>query len=238
MIDPSAEPGVTPARSGETFVAGLLPDTATVVEGPMTTEIGALWPEEAASLIDAAPKRRREFAVGRWFARRALDLVGAPPGPLLAGPDRAPLWPAGITGSITHTNQYCAVAVARTTELAAIGIDVEDVTRFNLDVLRYVLTPRELAIVLAGDDAQRQRQGGAMFSVKEALYKCLSAIAPVELAFDDVAVELGCDGRRFEVELLKPAGRFAAGHRLVGRSAFAGNLVATAIVLPAHARAT
>src|SRR5262249_45820256 len=52
-----------------------------------------LHPLEANFVRDAVPRRRREFAMGRACARRALARLGIEDRPLLPGHDRAPLWP-------------------------------------------------------------------------------------------------------------------------------------------------
>ena len=83
----------------------------------------ALWPDEAAAVARAIPKRRGEFAQGRSAARAAMGLLGHPPMAIPAGSDRAPIWPKGLVGSITHTNGLCAAALSQ--NAAALGIDAE-----------------------------------------------------------------------------------------------------------------
>ncbi|HLG87547.1 MAG TPA: 4'-phosphopantetheinyl transferase superfamily protein [Alphaproteobacteria bacterium] len=232
----TSEDGSTSPRLGpeQPFVRKLLPDFAPVVEGAVGAHMEALWPEEAAHIANAIDKRRREFSTGRIFAHRALDSLQEPPAPLLIASDRAPLWPSSVTGSITHTDRYCAVAVCRKTILTAIGIDVEEVPRFGLGLLSRILSRREIAAEIAERGPEEQkRNGGAMFSAKESLYKCLSAITTVRLDFRDCVVELDHENALLEAEILKPVGPFAPGRRFPGRYAFAGDLVATAISLPA-----
>ena len=64
-----------------------------------------LHPAEAALVESARPQRRAEFATGRQCARIALREIGVEPPdhPILADPHGAPLWQAGVIGSITHT---------------------------------------------------------------------------------------------------------------------------------------
>ncbi|MFJ1637811.1 MULTISPECIES: 4'-phosphopantetheinyl transferase [unclassified Streptomyces] len=86
---------------------------------------GAVFSQEEHVIARAVPKRRREFTGARHCARRALAELSVPPAPILPGRHGAPVWPAGITGSITHTEDYRAAAVARTADIRAIGIDAE-----------------------------------------------------------------------------------------------------------------
>ena len=72
-----------------------------------------LFPEEEAAIARAVPTRRREFATGRWCARRALHDLGLPPAPIIPGERGAPGWPPGVVGTITHCPGYRGAAVAR-----------------------------------------------------------------------------------------------------------------------------
>ena len=60
------------------------------------------------SLSTAVAKRRSEYLAGRWCAREALAMLGMEGIPAL-GPDRAPQWPAGSLGSITHSQGIAEV---------------------------------------------------------------------------------------------------------------------------------
>ena len=73
---------------------------------------GGLFPEEEALVAGAVTKRREEFAAGRNAARAALAGLGPPPCPLLRAGRRAPAWPQGIVGSITHCSGFCCAVVA------------------------------------------------------------------------------------------------------------------------------
>src|SRR5437763_335927 len=107
---------------GGTFLPiGALFDGFVVTAQAVPTALdGQLYPEERACIARAVPKRRAEFATGRVCARQALERLGVAVGPLLPHPDRSPAWPPGIVGSISHTDGYCAVAVAEATR--ALGI--------------------------------------------------------------------------------------------------------------------
>jgi 4'-phosphopantetheinyl transferase EntD len=130
--------------------------------------------EEAAEIASAVPKRQREYATGRRLARELLTAAGAPPAPLLQGPDRAPLWPNGFTGSITHTDDLCAVAICPTSAHTAIGIDVESAAPLKAKLWDSILVPSE------SDRFRVLGEQGAVlakahFSAKEAVYKLIAA---------------------------------------------------------------
>ncbi|WP_162619615.1 4'-phosphopantetheinyl transferase family protein [Salinicola peritrichatus] len=76
-------------------------------------------------LETAAAKRRAEFLGGRLCARHALAaLTGTPFTPAM-DEERLPVWPDGIVGSITHSRELAAAAVARRESVGGIGIDAE-----------------------------------------------------------------------------------------------------------------
>ncbi len=215
------------------LVRRLLPDHIAVVEGPIADAGDAeslLFPEETAYIARAVEKRRAEFACGRLFARRAIEKFAPADRPLLRGPDRAPLWPAGLIGSITHTDSYCAVAVAERARVAGLGIDIEDTGRFKPELVRRILTPREVAANLRGAADPRAT---LMFSAKEALHKCLHPLAGTTLRFHDAEVTLDPCGSRFAIRLAVAAGPFPAGHAFAGTSAMTPDRHAAAIFISA-----
>jgi len=84
----------------------------------------SLLPGEDEVVALAVEKRRREFTTARSCARAALAKIGVPPVAIPSGPRGAPEWPPGVVGSITHCAGYRAAAVARASDLAALGIEV------------------------------------------------------------------------------------------------------------------
>ncbi|MFP1130226.1 hypothetical protein [Asticcacaulis sp. W401b] len=73
-------------------------------------------------------RRQREFNAGRNIARDLLgdgDVVGINP------QTGAPVWPLGVVGSISHSRELVAVALAPSSAIAGIGIDIEAHGRFR-----------------------------------------------------------------------------------------------------------
>ena len=85
-----------------------------------------LWPVERAAIAHAIPRRQREFAAGRSAARDAVVKLGSPASAIPCAPDRSPVWPDGIVGSITHTRQTCVAIAGRRERVFAMGIDIEE----------------------------------------------------------------------------------------------------------------
>ena len=142
--------------------------------------VDELTPIEKKQIGDVCEKRYSEFAAGRSQARQLIASLTGVAETLPIGDYRQPIWPASVTGSISHSDAYCAVAVAPRSLLDGLGIDVEPFEDLDKDVAEVVLTVAEQAST-AAIDAQLERSGalamGArahklIFSIKEAIYKC------------------------------------------------------------------
>ena len=214
--------------------AGLLPDFVAVAESDTVDIDGETWPEEDQSLIRAAEKRRLEFRAGRILARRAIAQLGLPAGPILRGPDRAPIWPAGIVGSITHCGRRLAAAAARAAHAANIGIDVEEIVRFRPDLERSIADDEEIAAALQGWPPDlRSANLAAIFCIKEAFYKAQRPLSGAWLGFHDVRLQLDQAGGIFNLTLLKDVRPLPSGAMFSGRYRIVDGLVAAALLIPA-----
>lgn len=180
-----------------------------------------LFPDELEHIRAAAPVRRAEFGTARVCARRALAALGLPPVSLAPRADRSPQWPAGVTGTISHTRDCCAVAVAKSPPVRALGLDIEVVRPLEPGVDAMILTQRELAFVRAAPRERRDELVILLFSAKEAYYKCQYPLTETFLGFHDVEVEMSPDESSFQASVRgavsAPAlvGKVAKGDRLV-----------------------
>jgi 4'-phosphopantetheinyl transferase EntD len=158
-----------------------------------------LFQEERECLGSVVDKRLREFTTGRACARKAFHKLGIPPCPIRIGPQREPIWPRGITGSITHCSGYFAAAVARAVDLASIGIDVEENLPLCEGVLDVISTPQErIEIHLRGDSQLNWDR--LLFSAKESVYKAWYSLAHQWLDFSECTIVWSPSGD------LKPVG--------------------------------
>ena len=161
----------------------ILPPAAVAAEsfGALPEPGSGLFPAERQAVRTAGPERQAEFTAGRRCARTALAGLGVPAAPILPGPAGEPGWPPGVTGSITHCPGYRACAVARTEDLAAIGIDAEPDEELPPELTDAVATAWERTWI------QRQAAAGArgpvvhwarlVFSAKEAAAKAWYPLA-------------------------------------------------------------
>jgi 4'-phosphopantetheinyl transferase EntD len=153
-----------------------------------------LDPQERAFAEGLAPARRRTWVGGRAAARKALEAARIEPrGCILADDRGAPVFPAGVAGSISH-KETLAVALVASRADARIGVDVELDRPGRVDISRHVLTEEEIPEVasLAGED--RGREVLLRFSAKEAIYKALDPFVRRYVAFQEVSVTPRADG--------------------------------------------
>jgi 4'-phosphopantetheinyl transferase EntD len=171
------------------------------------TRLAALFPEERQHVQRAVRKRQAEFAAGRICARRALARLGIPPAPLLVDPDRAPCWPPGIVGSISHAEGICAAVVARAAHVTAIGLDLEGAAPLDSDLERLVATPQERRLLDGRAHLERGHTFKLLFSGKEAFYKCQHPRTRTFLDFQDVELDLDPSTGTFSPRLVNPVHR-------------------------------
>jgi len=195
-----------------------------------------LFPAEEAALGPAVEKRRREFTTARACAREALGRLGLPAAPVTTGARGEPQWPAGIVGSITHCDGYCACAIARSIEVVTIGVDAEPNAALPDGVLSEIARTEELPwlrdLQRAEPEVHWER---LLFSAKESVYKAWFPLARRWLGFEDVSLSIGLAERTFSARLLI-SGPLLAGRPLTefsGRWLVRDGLVLTAIALAA-----
>lgn len=159
----------------------------------------ALYPAELATMRKAIPRRQREFAAGRQAARMAMAQIGWSDAAIPSAPDRSPVWPPGLTGSITHTRQTCVAVTAPLTKVRSIGIDLENDVPMEPALWGVVCTPDEKAWIAAQPEPLRSRWVTWLFSAKEAFYKWQHPLTGQMLDFLDVHVALDTSTLRFDV---------------------------------------
>lgn len=195
---------------------------------------GPLFPEEEASLSNALSTRRREFAQGRTCAREALRILGIDPVPIPSRADRAPIWPMGVAGSITHCDGLAAAAITRTDRFTGIGLDAESRER-SLDprLDRFIRTPAERSDMDSLPPALDVVR--LVFSAKESVHKSISPMSGITLSFQDVELDIDPDRGRFGVRIVgRRDERLPDFERLSGRFIVSRDFVLTAVVVAAE----
>jgi 4'-phosphopantetheinyl transferase EntD len=208
--------------------AGLLDKRFAVSEMPIVETPSAIFPEEARFVAQAVEKRKREFLAGRACAHKALADLGTVPAALLSDTDRLPVWPEGHIGSITHTDRYCAAAVAKIDiETRSVGIDLEPAEDLPSDLWDTVCRPEERAWLANGLAGERGLLARAIFSAKECAFKAQFPLTRTMLEFEEVAVTFDLPRGLFTASFLRGAPKSSA----QGRIRIANGFVACAMSL-------
>ena len=164
----------------------LLRNTDAAFALPLSPETRSRLPQ---ALRHATQKRQREFLAGRRCAEEALQCLGADSTHVAMAKDRTPIWPVGVVGSITHTGDFAAAAVAWAADIAGLGIDSEQI----IDPA----AARDIADICMVDEATlfKPAHGRSfcdfctfVFSAKEAVFKCLFPLTRKFLEFSDVRI--------------------------------------------------
>jgi|ERR1700722_8965111 4'-phosphopantetheinyl transferase EntD len=188
----------------------LLPPCVKVSAGPLLEKTVPLTPVERASAGMVDDVRTAELEAGRVYAKRALEMMGIENVDLPVGPDRAPRWPVGVVGSLTHVRgrggSHIAAAVGWARDIRGIGIDVEYTTTAPAPkVWKSILTKRELEHIRALPADRRGPEVLNRWCTKEAATKALQrAINPASI----------------ETEYDPETGEYLASHTSFGESKF------------------
>lgn len=158
----------------------------------------------AIAPVRGVAKRQAEYLAGRLCAREALRQVSGHAVAPAIGQDRAPQWPAGVCGSITHGAGWAAAVVAPSTAWRGLGLDVEQ----RLPAER---AERLAPEILTAQEWQRTRhlpaealarQVTLTFSLKESLFKALYPLTLQRFYFHDAELLAGQEAGRATLRLL------------------------------------
>ncbi|MBD3662397.1 4'-phosphopantetheinyl transferase family protein [Sulfitobacter aestuariivivens] len=187
-----------------------------------------LWPGEDAGQGRVTPKRAQEFAAGRAAARAAMTQLGCAPAAIPAAVSRAPVWPAGVHGSISHSATLCLAVVCRRPCL--LGVDIEPAQPMESALIPHVL----------GHDAPvgLNKPGTGLvatykFSAKEAVFKAVFPQCEQVFGFDVVRIALLAQAGHFQARFQSRIGPYDVGDTLRGRYLeIAGHIVTAVTVDP------
>ncbi|KEJ89260.1 4'-phosphopantetheinyl transferase family protein [Sulfitobacter donghicola] len=193
---------------------------------PMATE-----PQESVAVKGAVPSRLSEFHAGRAAARSAMVGLGLPPRPVPMGPDRAPIWPDGLTGSISHSEGACVAAVGEIRDWAGIGVDLEEATGLDPLLVAEICTKSEQIWLGTQPASERNLLAKLIFSAKEAAYKAQYSITGSLFGFQTLELVIDRDESRFQAVFLTAQGGIPAGSILAGSYVYAAGLLVTGVTV-------
>ncbi|OLU23007.1 4'-phosphopantetheinyl transferase [Pseudomonas sp. PA15(2017)] len=137
--------------------------------------------------VRGVAKRQAEHLAGRLCAREALYRVTGVASVPAVGEDRAPQWPAQVSGSITHGQGWAAAIVAPARDWRGLGLDVERLlcSERAEQLVGEILTADELARIAELSPKQRAWRISLVFSLKESLFKALYPLVLTRFYFQD-----------------------------------------------------
>nr|WP_312230454.1 4'-phosphopantetheinyl transferase superfamily protein [Pseudomonas sp.] len=137
--------------------------------------------------VRGVAKRQAEHLAGRLCAREALYRVTGVASVPAVGEDRAPQWPAQVSGSITHGHGWAAAIVAPARQWRGLGLDVEGILASERAerLVGEILTNNELARIAELSPEQRAWRISLTFSLKESLFKALYPLVLTRFYFQE-----------------------------------------------------
>jgi|GEM_PF-1698922 len=135
------------------------------------------------------PERQKEFFTARWCAGKCLNMLGLDGHPsILTGKNGEPLWPEGVTGSISHSKGAFCASAALISNYSSLGIDIESIgNKISDDAFRLIVNNDEtdwMSRIHDNIDFFKL----IVFSAKESLFKLLFPLVKKRFYFNAVSI--------------------------------------------------
>ncbi|MFZ8894148.1 MAG: 4'-phosphopantetheinyl transferase family protein [bacterium] len=128
-------------------------------------------------------KRNQEYLLGRLAIKDALGSLGNVPTWIERDPlTKAPVWPKGIAGSLSHSSGLALAVVGDSPPILGLGVDLEKANRtIDLGIERHICTQDESDDLRSLHPENHAIRLLLTFSAKESLYKCFFGKIPRDL---------------------------------------------------------
>jgi 4'-phosphopantetheinyl transferase EntD len=173
--------------------------------------------DQELALVQASRSniRKESFRAGRQAAHKALlKLKGNASevdsdSPILSDRYGAPIFPSGVTGSISHSGGLSLAAVALESRVTRLGVDIQIIREIDHDALaaRIAVGGEKNWIESGTSDTERLTRTLTIFSAKESIYKACNTFAAETLTFHSVELKpLGPSPEHMELKVtfIKP----------------------------------
>ncbi len=139
------------------------------------------------NLIHTARQKRIEsFSSGRQSARLAMQRAGLDVTELLREPGGNAQWPSTCKGSISHCANMALALVTTEPNVAALGVDIEQICQFDKATLAITCNTAEQQWL--NEHSELTWAETALFSIKESLFKCINPITSTWFDFHDISI--------------------------------------------------
>ncbi len=166
------------------------------------SKLGIHFPEKLKSAVN---KRKAEYLAGRYCAHSALDLISAPMSVIECDDNRCPIWPKGVFGSISHSNESAVAVISRETLFSGIGIDLEQKVALKTmnNIKSHILYHNDEQF-LQQSSIDEQTVFTLIFSIKESFFKAAYPVVKKYFDFDAVRMTaLDFSNKLFELEVME-----------------------------------
>lgn len=165
----------------------------------------SLYLEEQRISSKFSEQRRNEYTSGRIIAKHLLERIGIYNFPILRGTLGEPLWPQGVTGSISHCADRCFVAIAEKKHYKSIGIDIDSIDDLPETLIDDVCTYSEKKWIRSMKCQEKAYPYAKMiFSAKESAYKCIFPFVQDFIDFTEAEITFVIPENSFSVQLVAP----------------------------------
>jgi enterobactin synthetase component D len=192
-----------------------------------------LDPAESRHIAYAVQKRKNEFSSGRYCAKQALRKLLLHRFTIPVGPMREPIWPNGVSGSISHDDGYALAVVAAARDIPMLGVDITSGQRLDETLIGMICSEAEIhrigKLTLQDEGCDPYK---LIFSLKESIYKCLFPLVKRVFDFRDVSVHLFPNIDRAEILLENRAVFAGLERRLEARYCYTGDYIFSAVWFP------
>lgn len=172
---------------------------------PNLDHFNDLHPLEKALVAHSVDIRKAEFGDARWCAHQALSELGRDSSePILRGERGMPLWPASVSGSLTHTDGFRAAVVAPRLLVRSMGLDAEPAEPLPKDVLGSIARVGEVPQLKRLEEQGITCADRLLFCAKEATYKAWFPLTHRWLGFEQAEIDLRDDGTFVSYLLVRP----------------------------------
>ncbi|WP_339053594.1 4'-phosphopantetheinyl transferase family protein [Arsenophonus endosymbiont of Crataerina pallida] len=124
------------------------------------------------TLSSAVVKRRAEYIAVRYAAKILLRTAGCNNTPGI-GQDRAPAWPSGWCGSLSHTDGHAIALVSPQEADLILGVDIETFSSLTIRQTANLFSSLDEQALLADSGIDYEIALLVTFSAKESLFKAL-----------------------------------------------------------------
>lgn len=155
----------------------------------------------SASVSRAVVKRKAEFLAGRYCCKKVLASIDIHNFDVIVGENRAPIWPVGVKGAISHNSHHAMVAITERTDVLGIGIDIESImsTKTMNDIKEAILRDEEHDLLYV-PQARAVVVCSLIFSIKETFFKAAYPSTGYYFDFDAITVDkIDYDAKRFNL---------------------------------------